>query len=58
MKDNIGHHLWFSKNVDGIDDLLMIVINEMYPELESKINIILKDNNLIKTVIKKDNKFI
>jgi hypothetical protein len=33
--------------MEGIDDLLMIVIAEMYPELEIKINSILEKNLLI-----------
>ena len=41
MIENIGHHLWVSKKVIGMDELLMSVINEMYPELNEKINLIL-----------------
>jgi hypothetical protein len=47
MRKNIGYHLWYSKKMEGIDDLLMIVIAEMYPELEIKINSILEKNLLI-----------
>jgi len=39
MKDNIGHHLWVSKKVSGMDELLMEIITEMYPELNKKINL-------------------
>jgi hypothetical protein len=38
MQKNIGHHLWVSKKVAGMSDLLMNVIVEMYPELYDKIN--------------------
>jgi hypothetical protein len=48
MEKNIGYHLWFSKNVEGIDDLFMIVISKMYPELEIKINQFLEKNLLTK----------
>lgn len=48
MQKHIGYHLWFSKNVEGIDDLFMIVISEMYPELEIKINDLLEKNLLTK----------
>ena len=39
MKANIGHHLWVSKKVSGMDELLMEIITEMYPELSEKINL-------------------
>jgi hypothetical protein len=47
MSKNIGHHLWISKNVSNVDELLINVIKEMYPELYKKINLILgiKENN-------------
>ena len=45
MKENIGHHLWISKKVGGMDDLLINVINEMYPELSEKINVIINVKN-------------
>ena len=38
MQENIGHHLWISKKVAGMDNLLINVIEEMYPELYQKIN--------------------
>ena len=41
MQQNIGHHLWISKKVAGMDELLINVIEEMYPELYQKINSIL-----------------
>jgi len=44
MNENIGHHLWVSKSVDGIEGLLMIVCNEMFPEVYDKINNILDTN--------------
>ena len=47
MKENIGHHLWNSKHVEGIDDLLRYVANEMFPELHKKITIILEKHFLI-----------
>jgi hypothetical protein len=54
IQENIGYHLWNSKKMEGIDDLLMIVIAEMYPELEIKINSILEKNLLIKIKYKKN----
>ena len=39
MKHNIGHHLWVSKKVNGMDILLMQIINEIYPELNQRINL-------------------
>jgi hypothetical protein len=52
MDNNVGHHLWVSKSVVGIDELLLTVVNEMYPELYEKMNTILdikrkKTNTLI-----------
>ena len=41
MKENIGHHLWVSKKVAGMDKLLINIIEEMYPELYQKLNSIL-----------------
>jgi hypothetical protein len=41
MEENIGHHLWISKKVAGVDKLLINIIKEMYPELYEKINSIL-----------------
>lgn len=41
MQENIGHHLWVSKKVAGVDNLLINVIEEMYPELYKKLNSIL-----------------
>lgn len=38
MQENVGHHLWVSKKVSGMDELFMNVINTMYPELYEKIN--------------------
>jgi hypothetical protein len=38
MQENVGHHLWVSKKVAGMDKLLINVIEEMYPELYQKIN--------------------
>ena len=50
MQKNIGHHLWISKKVAGMDKLLINIIEEMYPELYKKINCIL---NIKDTKIKK-----
>jgi hypothetical protein len=41
MQENVGHHLWISKKVAGMDKLLINIIEEMYPELYEKINSIL-----------------
>jgi hypothetical protein len=41
MTENMGHHLWISKNVGGIDSLLSLVIKEMFPDLYEKTNHIL-----------------
>lgn len=46
MQENIGHHLWVSKNVDGIGELLLYIINEMYPDAYEKINSLLQKNSL------------
>lgn len=52
MQENIGHHLWVSKKVTGMDELLMNIIEEMYPELYQKINSILNiKHNKSKTLI-------
>jgi hypothetical protein len=45
MQENIGHHLWVSKKVAGMDKLLMDIIEEMYPELYQKVNSILNIKN-------------
>jgi len=45
MQENIGHHLWVSKKVAGMAELLTGVIEEMYPELYQKINSILNIKN-------------
>ena len=50
MEENIGHHLWFSKNVGGLTDMLIYVINEMYPEVLIKLNILLP--NIISELVK------
>ena len=41
MQENVGHHLWISKKVAGMDKLLINIIEEMYPELYEKLNFIL-----------------
>lgn len=41
MQENIGHHLWVSKKVKGMDDLLLNIIEHMYSELYEKVNLIL-----------------
>lgn len=41
MQENIGHHLWVSKKVAGMDELLLSIIDKMYPELSKKIKLIL-----------------
>jgi len=46
MNEVIGHHLWISKQVDGVDELLMWVIKEVFVEIYEKINFILNDNSL------------
>jgi hypothetical protein len=38
MQENIGHHLGDSKDLSGIMDMLIYVINEMYPEVFIKLN--------------------
>lgn len=43
MNKNIGHHLWISKNVGGIDSLLNLVIKEMFVDLYEKMNDILSN---------------
>jgi hypothetical protein len=50
MQENIGHHLWVSKKVAGMNALLINIIEEMYPELYQKLNSIL---NIKDTKIKK-----
>lgn len=54
MKETIGHHVWVSKSVSGIDMLLISIAKEMYEDLYDKIMFIL--NN--KLVTKKNNKLI
>ena len=44
MNENIGHHLWSSKNVSGIDGLLIDVSKEMFTELYEKIMLVLVTN--------------
>ena len=44
MNENIGHHLWVSKSVHDMDDLLIKVSKEMFTELYNKINFILEKN--------------
>lgn len=54
MTENIGHHLWISKNVGGIDSLLKLVIKEMFPDLYEKTNHILskhKSNTKKNTIL-------
>ena len=52
MKEQIGHHLWISKKVIGMDELLMNIIKEMYSDLNIKIHSILNiKNNKKKTLI-------
>jgi hypothetical protein len=41
MKKNIGHHLWVSKNVSNVDELLLNVSKEIFPDLYKKINLVL-----------------
>lgn len=41
MKKNIGHHLWVSKNVSNVDELLLNVSREMFSDLYKKIILIL-----------------
>jgi hypothetical protein len=55
MNETIGHHLWISKNVGGIDSLLNLVIKEMFVDLYEKINHIL-DKHISSD--KKNNKLI
>lgn len=55
MNENIGHHLWISKNVGGVDSLLNFAIKEMFPDLYEKINHTL-DTNISSD--KKNNKLI
>jgi hypothetical protein len=49
MQENIGHHLWFSKDVDGMAEMLIYVIGEMYPDASEKVNYILEKNSLNNT---------
>jgi hypothetical protein len=46
MNENIGYHLWVSKSVNGIDELLMDTIKEMFIDLYEKINFVLNKNFL------------
>ncbi len=46
MSENIGHHLWVSKSVDGLDELLIDIIKEMFIELYEKIDFVLNENFL------------
>jgi hypothetical protein len=55
MNETIGHHLWISKNVGGIDSLLNLVIKEMFVDLYEKINHILDKHT---SSDKKNNKLI
>ncbi len=41
MNENIGHHLWVSKSVDKVDELLIDITKEMFVEVYDKINSIL-----------------
>ena len=41
MEKNIGHHLWNTKYIDGIDNMLLYVTYEMFTELHKKITFIL-----------------
>lgn len=41
MEENTGHHLWVSKKVTGIDELLINVIKNVYSDLYEKVNSIL-----------------
>jgi hypothetical protein len=54
MQENIGHHLWFSKNVDGLADMLIYVISKMYPEILIKLNTLLP--NIISELVKSNEK--
>ena len=54
MEENIGHHLWFSKNVNGLTDMLIYVINEMFPEVLLKLNTLLP--NIISELVKSNEK--
>ena len=47
MEENIGHHLWNTKNVEGIDDSLRFVAREMFSELYEVIINILDKNSLL-----------
>jgi hypothetical protein len=47
MQENTGHHLWNSKHIEGMDNLLMHVSNEMFPELHKTITFILEKHFLI-----------
>jgi hypothetical protein len=52
MNENIGHHLWVSKSVDKIEELLIDVSKEMFRELYKKINFVLNTNFLNNKKIK------
>ena len=54
MQENIGHHLGDSKNLSGIMDMLIYVINEMYPEVFIKLNTILP--NILSELLKSNEK--
>lgn len=44
MDENIGHHLWVSKSVDKIEELLLNLCKEMFIEVYDKINFTLDKN--------------
>jgi len=58
MKEHTGHHLWITKGVDGIDDILKNVIKELYPEVYNKIINTLNRHFVEFNKNKKTNKFI
>ena len=44
MNENIGHHLWVSKSVSSIDEMLLSISKELFTEVYDKINFILDKN--------------
>jgi len=44
MNNNIGHHLWVSKSVSGIEQILIDITKEMFIEIYDKVNEILNKN--------------
>ena len=44
MNENIGHHVWVSKSVDRVDELLIDISKEMFVKVYDKINFILDTN--------------